>query len=104
MIDEMSEYTVIVTDPEPTGWWVARCPAMPGAITQGATRDEALSELAGVMAAWLDIAAEQGFGPLEDTADVVAEQLALVLQDQAEEGLPMVVATVMLAPALAHSA
>jgi predicted RNase H-like HicB family nuclease len=37
---------------------------MSGALTEAESRDEALARIAGVMAVWLDIAAEDGYPPV----------------------------------------
>lgn len=78
-------YTVILS-PDPEGPWTAVCPAMPGAVTEGDSRDEALSAMQGVMVVWLDIARRDGFDPLVETPQLVAEAVAQVLDDRAEEG------------------
>ena len=35
----------VVVHPGEDGYWVAECPSLPGCISQGVTRDEALSNI-----------------------------------------------------------
>ena len=42
------------------GVWVAECPAIPGCVSQGATRDEALANIREAIAACLEVRAERG--------------------------------------------
>lgn len=42
------------------GVWVAECPAIPGCVSQGATRDEALANVREAIAACLEVRAERG--------------------------------------------
>ncbi len=38
------KYRVII-EPDESGWFVASCPTLPGCISQGKTRDEALTNI-----------------------------------------------------------
>lgn len=96
-------YTVILS-PDPDGPWTAICPAMPGAITEGESREAALSAMQGVMVAWLDIARREGFETLTETSQLVAEALAHVLEDRAEEGWELQVETTTLRPQISAAA
>ena len=42
------------------GVWVVECPAIPGCVTQGATREEALASAREAIAACLEVRAERG--------------------------------------------
>ena len=42
------------------GWFVAECPALPGCISQGRTREEALDNIREAIQACLEVRAEQG--------------------------------------------
>ena len=50
-------YQVILT-PGESGWIVAECPSLPGCISQGKTRDEALANIQEAMELWLEVEAE----------------------------------------------
>ncbi len=96
-------YTVILS-PDPQGPWTAICPSMPGAVTEGASREEALSAMAGVMVAWLDIARREGFDALPETPQLVADAVAHVLDDRAEEGWDLECETTTLHPQVSAAA
>ena len=40
--------------------WIAQCPSIPGCISQGATRDEALANIAEAIEGCLEVRAELG--------------------------------------------
>jgi len=42
------------------GVWIAECPPIPGCISQGDTRDEALANIREAIAACLEVRAERG--------------------------------------------
>ena len=42
------------------GVWIAECPAVPGCVSQGQTRDEALANIREAIAACLEVRAERG--------------------------------------------
>lgn len=42
------------------GWWVAEVPSLPGCVTQGSTREEALENAAEAAELWLEVAREAG--------------------------------------------
>jgi predicted RNase H-like HicB family nuclease len=46
-------YRVII-EPDEDGVFVAECPALPGCISQGATRSEALSNIKDAMAGYIE--------------------------------------------------
>jgi predicted RNase H-like HicB family nuclease len=35
----------VVVYPGEDGWWVAECPSLPGCLSQGSTRDEAIENI-----------------------------------------------------------
>ena len=92
-------YTIILSPDPDVGGFTAICPAMPGAITEGDTRDEALDAMRGVMEAWLDIAHEYGEEPLAESPDVVAAEVATVLQTRDEAGWDHSIELTMLSAA-----
>lgn len=47
------KYRTIIEQDE-SGWFVAECPTLPGCITQGATRDEALENIKDAIAGYLE--------------------------------------------------
>lgn len=47
-------------------WWVAEVPSLPGCVTQGRTRDEALTNIQEAIAGYVESLAEHGVPIPED--------------------------------------
>jgi hypothetical protein len=69
---------------------------MPGAISEGDTRQEALANIAEAMSLWLEVAQEHGEGPLTESTNLVAAKIVTVLGFRAEEGWTMEVETTLV--------
>lgn len=52
------------------GGWVAEVPSLPGCMTQGATREEAISNVRDAIETWIAGAQEVGMEVPHDTMDV----------------------------------
>ena len=52
------------------GVWVAECPSIPGCVSQGDTRDEALTNIREAIAACLEVRAERGLPLTVETQQV----------------------------------
>lgn len=52
------------------GVWVAECPAIPGCVSQGASRDEAVAGVREAIAACLEVRAERGMPLTVETRQV----------------------------------
>ena len=89
----MKTYTVVLAPNEGSDVWTVTCPAMPGCTTEGVGREGALTNLQDAMAGWLEVSAEHGGGPLQETPELVADEVAFVLGWKAEEGWPLLVET-----------
>ena len=50
----------VTIDRDEDGVWVVECPAIPGCISQGATKDEALENIKEAIALCLEVRAEKG--------------------------------------------
>jgi hypothetical protein len=74
---------------------------MPGAVSQGETRAEALRNMQESMGGWYEVGREQGFEPLEETPELVGEWVKEILQDRVEEGWDLRVETTSLTPTIA---
>ncbi|MGH9362538.1 MAG: type II toxin-antitoxin system HicB family antitoxin [Thermoanaerobaculia bacterium] len=61
---------VVVLERDIDGVWVVECPAVPGCISQGATREEALENIKEAIALCLVVRAEQGLMLTMETAEV----------------------------------
>lgn len=52
------------------GVWIAECPSIPGCVSQGNTRDEALANIREAIAACLEVRAERGLPLTIETEQV----------------------------------
>ena len=50
----------VTIDRDEDGAWIVECPAIPGCVTQGATKDEALANIDEAIRLCLEVRAEQG--------------------------------------------
>ncbi len=72
---------------------------MPGAITEGRTREAAIAAIAEVMATWLEIAQSEGYRALDETPEVIGRQVASVIEDRQAEGWDTAIETSLVRPA-----
>ena len=56
----MTEVTVTI-DRDEDGVWIAECPAIPGCISQGETKEEAVANIQEAIALCLEVRAEMGW-------------------------------------------
>jgi predicted RNase H-like HicB family nuclease len=47
-------------DRDEDGMWIVECPSIPGCVSQGSTKDEALKSMEEAIALCLEVRAEQG--------------------------------------------
>lgn len=52
------------------GVWIAECPSIPGCVSQGSTRDEALANIREAVAACLEVRAERGLPLTVETQEI----------------------------------
>ena len=52
------------------GIWISECPSIPGCVSQGDTRDEALANIREAIAACLEVRAERGMPLTIETQQV----------------------------------
>lgn len=52
------------------GVWIAECPSIPGCVSQGETRDEAIANIREAIAACLEVRAELGMPLTIETRQV----------------------------------
>ena len=50
----------IIIEPDEDGQFVAECPALPGCISQGATRDQAIANIKDAIAGYLESLRKHG--------------------------------------------
>ena len=51
---------MVTIDRDEDGVWIVECPAIPGCVSQGDTKEEALANLREAIALCLEVRAEQG--------------------------------------------
>ena len=51
---------MVTIDRDEDGVWVVECPSIPGCVSQGATKDEALANIHEAIALCMEVRAEQG--------------------------------------------
>jgi predicted RNase H-like HicB family nuclease len=61
---------VITLDRDEDAVWIAECPSIPGCVSQGKTRDEALANVREAIAACLEVRAERGLPLTIETQQV----------------------------------
>lgn len=52
------------------GYWVAECPSLPGCISQGKTKAEAIANIREAIDGWIDTATAHGLSVPEETFDI----------------------------------
>ena len=62
-------HTVVIERDE-DGVWVAECPAIPGCVSQGETKDEAIANIREAIALCLEVRAEMGWPLTMETRQV----------------------------------
>lgn len=66
------KFLVTIEPDQESGGFVSSCPQLPGCWSQGETRDEALENIKGAIAAIMEIRAEEGWPP---PAELIAIEL-----------------------------
>jgi predicted RNase H-like HicB family nuclease len=61
---------VITLDRDEDGTWIAECPAIPGCVSQGATRDEAIKNVQEAVSVCLEVRAQQGMPLTIETREI----------------------------------
>ena len=61
---------VVTINRDEDGVWVVECPSIPGCVSQGATKDEALENVKDAITACLEVRAKQGLPLTVETREV----------------------------------
>jgi predicted RNase H-like HicB family nuclease len=59
-----------ILDRDEDGVWVVECPSIPGCVSQGTTRDQAMANIREAIAACLEVRAEHGMPLTVETQQV----------------------------------
>ncbi len=60
----------VTLDRDEDGMWVVECPAIPGCVSQGQTREEAMENIEDAIRLCLEVRAEQGLPLTRETRQV----------------------------------
>ena len=60
----------VTIDRDEDGMWVVECPSIPGCVSQGGTKDEALENIKEAITLCLEVRAEQGLPLTIETRQV----------------------------------
>ena len=61
----------VIIYPGEDGYWVAECPSLPGCISQGETKEEAIENIKEAIEAYTSALKEDGLPVPEDRLDVL---------------------------------
>ena len=61
---------MVTIDRDEDGVWIVECPSIPGCVSQGDTKDEALSNIREAIALCIEVRAEQGLPLTIETQQV----------------------------------
>jgi predicted RNase H-like HicB family nuclease len=61
----------VVIYPGEDGYWVAECPSLPGCISQGKTKDEAIANIKEAIDLYIEVLREKGEAIPEDRLELV---------------------------------
>jgi len=61
---------LVTIDRDEDGAWVVQCPAIPGCVSQGDTKDEALVNIQDAIRACLEVRAERGMPLTVETREL----------------------------------
>jgi predicted RNase H-like HicB family nuclease len=61
---------IIALDRDEDGVWIAECPAIPGCVSQGTTREEAEANIREAIVVCLEVRAEKGMPLTIETREV----------------------------------
>ncbi len=92
----MRTYTVVLSPDQESGRYSVSVPALPGAISQGETRELALANIREAMEGWLEIAFEEGYDGLLETPELILQDVAFIFGWRTEEGWPLLVETALV--------
>ena len=57
--------------PGEDGFWIAECPSLPGCISQGKTREEAVSNIREAIELYVEVLVEDGFSVPEENFEAL---------------------------------
>ncbi len=85
------KFTVIL-EPEEIGYSI-QCPALPGCVSQGDSREEALSNIREAIEGILALREKHNMPFPKETPELMAKEIRCCLEDRRAEGLPLTIET-----------
>ena len=86
----------VILEPEEDGGYSVHCPSLPGCVSQGDTREEALENIQEAIGLVLEVMGK-GNAPIQaETPEVISEEIRQILKAREEDGLPLTVETVQV--------
>jgi predicted RNase H-like HicB family nuclease len=61
----------VILYPGEDGWWVVECPSLPGCVSQGKTKEEALRNIREAIAAYIEALEQDGLPVPQERFDVM---------------------------------
>ncbi|MCX6930187.1 MAG: type II toxin-antitoxin system HicB family antitoxin [Verrucomicrobia bacterium] len=61
----------VLIHPGEDGYWVAECPSLPGCVSQGGTREEAIKNIKEAIEGYIAVLQEDGLPVPEDNLDAL---------------------------------
>ena len=61
---------MVTIDRDEDGVWIVECPSIPGCVSQGATKDEAIANIREAISLCIEVRAEQGLPLTVETRQV----------------------------------
>ena len=86
----------VVLEPEEDGGYSVHCPALPGCVSQGDTRERALENIQEAMLLVLEVMEKGNTLVTAETPEVITEEIRQILKAREEDGLPLTVETVQV--------
>ena len=86
----------VVLEPEEDGGYSVHCPALPGCVSQGDTREDALENIQEAILLVLDVMRENSNPVPAETPEVIAEEIRQILKTREEDNLPLTVEPVQV--------
>jgi predicted RNase H-like HicB family nuclease len=80
----------VILEPEKIGYSI-HCPALPGCVSQGDSREEALTNIREAIEGILALREKYHIPSPEETPELVAEEIRRCLKDRSAEGLPLTI-------------
>ena len=83
----------VVLEPEEDGGYSVHCPALPGCVSQGDTREEALGNIQEAILLVLEVVDGDGTPIPAETPEVITEEIRQILKAREEDSLPLTIET-----------